>query len=143
MTSEELKGLVRRYIEAVWNQANGQSLDEFVTADYTYCLGGQPPRDKAAMREFLTAVRVAFPDWRVEIDNIVADSDTAAVRWTGSVTHRGPFHGIPATGKQVSVCGINVYTAEGGRISQEWEQMDSLGLLQQLGALPSPKPPTS
>ena len=140
MTSDDLKDLVRTYIEQVWNQASAQSLDELVADGYSYCLGGQPPRDKAAMREFLAAVHAAFPDWRVEIEDLVADGDAAAVRWSGSVTHQGPFHGIPATGKQVTVSGINVYHVRGGRIAQEWEQMDSLGLLQQLGALPSPKP---
>jgi steroid delta-isomerase-like uncharacterized protein len=88
------------------------------------------------MLEFLKAVHAAFPDWRVRIEDMVVDGATAAVRWTGEVTHEGPFHGIPATGKRISVSGINLYRTQDGRIAQEWEQMDSLGMLAQLGALP-------
>jgi len=95
MTQATPKDLVCRYIQEVWNQANAQALDELVAETYTYCLGGQPRRDKPMMRRFLQAVHEAFPDWRVEIEDMVADGDTVAVRWTGEVTHRGVFHGIP------------------------------------------------
>ena len=93
------------------------------------------------MGAFLAAVHAAFPDWRVEIEEIVAEGNSVAVRWAGEVTHEGPFHGIPATGKRLSVSGINVYKVDGGVISEEWEQMDSLGMLQQMGVLPAPPPP--
>ncbi len=142
MPPSKSETLVRRYIQQVWNRANMQVLDELATEAYTYHLGGQPPRDTTAMQQFVEAVHVAFPDWRVEIEDIIADEDSVAVRWTGEVTHQGVFHGIPATGKRLSVCGINVYRIEEGKISAEWEQMDSVSMLQQLGVLPPPDPST-
>ncbi len=138
MSTTETKTLVSTYIENVWNRADAQALDDLTTATFTYCLGGQPPRDRAAMLAFLQAVHVAFPDWRVQIEDLVADGNTAAVRWMGEVTHQGPFHGILPTGKRISVVGINLYRIENGKIAQEWEQMDSLGMLAQLGVLPPP-----
>jgi len=139
MSQNDPKSLVSRYIEEVWNKANLAALNDLTTPTFTYHLGGQPPRDIAAMQEFLQAVHVAFPDWRVQVQVIVAESNTVAVRWNGLVTHEGVFQGIPPTGKQISVCGINIYLIAEGKIAQEWEQMDSLGMLQQLGILPPPK----
>jgi len=140
MPRDDAKGLVSQYIEEVWNNADLAALEDLTGPAYTYHLGGQPPRDKAAMKEFLQAVHVAFPDWRVQIQDIVAESNTVAVRWSGRVTHEGMFHGIPPTAKRISVCGINLYRIEDGKISQEWEQMDSLAMLQQMGMLARPKP---
>lgn len=127
--------LVERYLDRVWNQADVDALEALTTDDFAYRLGGQPARDLAAMAEFLRAMRVAFPDWRIEVRDIVADDGRVAVRWSGSATHEGPFHGIEPTGRRIEVSGINFYAIEDGQISAEWEQMDSLGMLQQLGRL--------
>jgi steroid delta-isomerase-like uncharacterized protein len=142
MTPEAAKTLVSDYIERVWNNADLAALEDLCAPSFTYRLGGQPPRDRPAMEKFLEAVHVAFPDWRVEIRRLVAEGDTVVAQWQGRVTHEGVFQGIPPTGKRVSVSGVNVYTIEDGKIGREWEQMDSLGLLQQLGALPAPEPRT-
>ncbi len=136
MTPDEVKDLVRRYIDEVWNHANLAVLDELTAQNFVYHLGGQPARDRAAMVLFVRGTRTAFPDWHVEIADIVAESGSAAVRWHGLVTHGGPFRGLAPTGRRISVSGINVYRIVGGRIVAEWEQMDSLGMLQQLGVLP-------
>ena len=125
--------LVREYIEQVWNRGNLAALHELTVPDFEYHLGGQPPRDRAAMRQFIQSVRTAFPDWRVAVIDFVEQDARFAARWEGEVTHQGPFLGIPATGKRARVCGINIYRIEEGRIAEEWEQMDSVGLLQQLG----------
>lgn len=81
-------------------------------------------------------VRSAFPDWTVEIESMVEEGSIIFVRWKASATHEGVFHGIPSTGRYVSVTGINMYKLSDGLVTEEWEQMDSLGLLQQLEALP-------
>jgi len=140
MSTDTAKTLVTTYIEDVWNRADAQALEQLTTTSFTYTLGGQPPRDRTAMLAFLQGVHAAFPDWRVQIDDIVAEDSSVAVRWSGQVTHEGPFHGIPPTGKHIAVSGINLYRIEDGRIAQEWEQMDSLGMLAQLGVLPPAGP---
>ena len=133
----DCKELVTTYIEDVWNLGDLTALADLTTPDFTYHLGGQPARDRSAMAQFLDGTREAFPDWRVDIEDIVGDTSGVAVRWSGTVTHLGPFHGAPATGRKISVSGINVYRIEDGKIAQEWEQMDSLGMLGQLGLLPT------
>jgi steroid delta-isomerase-like uncharacterized protein len=136
-TVTDTEALVRRYVEEVWNRGSAASVDELTTSTFTYHLGGQPPRDRAALAQFIAATRQAFPDWRVEVDQAIADAARVAIRWHGRVTHRGVFHGVPPTGRAVTVTGINMYAISGNRIDSEWEQTDALGLLQQLGALPA------
>lgn len=135
MTDSE--ALVRRYVEEVWNRGSVASLEELTTSTFTYHLGGQPPRDRQALANFIAATRQAFPDWRVEVDHAISDAAMVAIRWHGRVTHLGVFHRIPPTGRTVTVTGMNIYAVDGGRINAEWEQTDSLGLLQQLEAFPA------
>ncbi len=137
MATKDAKTLVRQYVESVWNRGDLAAFEELATPDFSYQLGGQPARDRAGMRQFIAMVRAAFPDWWVEIADIVAEGEMVAIRWQGQVTHEGNFYGIPPTGKRVTASGINIYRIAGGKIAAEWEQMDSLGLLQQLGVLPS------
>ncbi len=133
MANEAVTQLVTQYIEAVWNRGDVLALERLTTPGFQYVLGGQAPRNRTAMAEFLVKTREAFPDWRVEIAEVISDENSAAVRWEGVVTHAGMFHGILPTGRRVKVAGINLYRLAHGRIDAEWEQMDSLGILGQLG----------
>jgi len=135
MTIDDVKQLVREYVERVWNGGDEAALERLTRTDFTYQLGGQPPRDRAALASFIRETHAAFPDWRVEIADLVAEENIAAVRWHGRVTHSGPFRGIPPTGRTIPVSGINVYRIASGLIAAEWEQTDSLGMVQQLGML--------
>lgn len=137
MSADSHKSLVKAYVERVWNRGDLAALERLTTPSFAYRLGEQPARDRAGMQEFLAMTRSAFPDWRVEIADIVVEHEVAAVRWIGDVTHQGPFHGLPPTGRRIRVSGINMYRIADGRIAEEWEQTDSLSMLRQLGALPA------
>lgn len=119
MDVDAAKELVAKYIEKVWNEADFESLDGLTGESFAYYLGGQPPRDRPGMKEFLNVVHGAFPDWRVHIESIACEGELVAARWTGTVTHKGAFHGIPPTGKRINVCGLNLYQIHEGRISRE------------------------
>jgi steroid delta-isomerase-like uncharacterized protein len=135
-TSGDVRSLVRRYIDRVWNDADFVAFEALTQPHFLYRLGSQPPRERAAMKQFLQATHVAFPDWHVDIDDLIVEGQLAAARWHGQMTHNGPFRGQAPTGRRISLSGTNVYRIEDGRIAAEWEQMDSLGMLQQLGLLP-------
>jgi steroid delta-isomerase-like uncharacterized protein len=137
MSTDSQKNIVKEYIERVWNRGDLTAFERLTTPSFTYRLGEQPPRDRAGMQQFLAMTRSAFPDWHVEIADIVMEHEVAAVRWFGLVTHQGPFHGIHPTGRQIRVSGINMYHIAEGKIAEEWEQTDSLSMLRQLGALPA------
>ncbi len=136
MATNDSQALVRQYVEQVWNLADLAAFDSLTTPAFTYQLGGQPGRDRAGMRQFIGMIHTAFPDWGVQIVDILGEGNAVAIRWEGQVTHRGAFQGIPPTGKQIKVSGINIYHITGGKIAAEWEQTDSLGMLQQLDVLP-------
>jgi steroid delta-isomerase-like uncharacterized protein len=82
--------------------------------------------------------RKAFPDLKVTVDLIVAEGDLVSVRWTARGTNTGSGNGIPATGKQVQTSGITMFRFADGAIAEEWTAGNQLGLMRQLGLLPSP-----
>ena len=96
---------------------------------------GVPPT-LAGFKATIAAYKGVFPDLEVDVHSVIGEGDLVATRWTSSGTHRAAFLGIPATGKKVSVEGMNFYRLSGGRITDVWTQFDGLGLAQQLGALP-------
>jgi len=135
MTLESKKNLVREYLEKVWNKADMVTLERMTTPTFTYTIGGQAPRNIEEMKQFVLAQHVAFPDWHIEIVDMIAEDNKVAIRWQGYATHKGFLQNIPPSGKKAAVCGINIYHIVDDKIASEWEQFDMIGLLQQLGAL--------
>jgi steroid delta-isomerase-like uncharacterized protein len=86
----------------------------------------------------VTMYRSAFPDMRVTIEDLVAEGDKVAARWSVTGTHRGELMGIPATGKRVTVTGIEINRFAGGKLVEHWESFDQLSMMQQLGVVPAP-----
>jgi steroid delta-isomerase-like uncharacterized protein len=84
---------------------------------------------------------LAFPDTTTIVDDLVAEADVVAARWTSTATHRGTFLGIPATGVRVTVTGSGLFRLANGRIVESWDHFDALGLVQQLGGRIVPEPP--
>jgi steroid delta-isomerase-like uncharacterized protein len=97
--------------------------------------------DKGGMQSFYAALWAAFPDLRIEIDELVGEGDKVVWRITASGTHTGSFQGVPATGKAVKFGAHYTFRFENGKIVERWSTLDRLSLLMQIGAvaLPSPK----
>jgi steroid delta-isomerase-like uncharacterized protein len=138
MTPEQHKALVRRYIETVWNQGDPSVIDELVAQDYIQHAKGVPP-GRAGVQQFFTALRAAFPDIHNTIEDMLAEGDKVVWRSTIRGTHTGPFRGIPPTGKQVTITAINILRIVDGQFVENWGEQDNLGLMQQLGVIPSPE----
>jgi steroid delta-isomerase-like uncharacterized protein len=134
--------IVRRFVDEVITQGNIQAAAQYVWEDVIeqVPLPGQGP-GLDGLKDILRAMRAAFPDIVFSIEEQVAERDKVASRfeWTG--THRGEFLGIPATGRTVRVWGIVIDRLEDGRIKDTRILMDTVGLLGQLGVLPSPSTP--
>ena len=96
------------------------------------------PPGPEGVKQLLIATRSAFPDLRYTIEALVAEGDTVAILYTWRGTHTGALGGIPATGREVSAMGVMVCRVTGGRIVEEWDVDDRLGVMQQLGLLPVP-----
>lgn len=133
------KNALRRLYAEFVDRGNGQVLEEIVAPDFT---SDAVPAVKGveAVKAIVLPVREAFPDLHHTIHDLLAEGDRVAVRWTMKGTHRGPFSGIPATGKPVAFNAISIYRFQDGKIAELWAQVDRLGLLQQLGAAPQPAP---
>ena len=88
----------------------------------------------------LALLRQAFPDARFTTEDILAEGDKLADRYTISGTRAQPFLGLPATGRLIHLAGISIVRISGGKIAERWAVTDQLGFLQQLGALPASPP---
>jgi steroid delta-isomerase-like uncharacterized protein len=137
MSIEQNKDLAHRYLEMI-NRGHLAALDEVLSPDYLYHVPGNPkPLNRAQHLQFVTMFYSAFPDLSHTIEDQIAEGDKVVTRATDRGTHRGELMGIPPTGKQFSVTGINIIRIERGKIVEEWVSFDMLGLLQQIGAVPA------
>jgi steroid delta-isomerase-like uncharacterized protein len=137
-TTENNKAVVLKFLEEVINQNRMDRADELVVEDFVELdpLPGQR-QGRDGLKEVLGMMRAAFPDIHWVAEEMVAEGDTVVTRFTWSGTHRGAFLGVPATGKSVSVKGVVIDQLLNGKMSKSRILMDSLGMMQQLGAIPS------
>jgi len=113
--------------------ANDLVVDDFVELDP---LPGQQ-QGRKGLQEMIGQIRTAFPDINWVVDDMIAEGDKVFSRFTWSGTHRGPFLGIPATGKRITVKGMVIDRLAAGKMADSRILMDTLGMLQQLGAIPA------
>ena len=131
------KDVVRRFL-AEASRGNVAVMDEVFAATFVnHTPTADTSPDLAGYKQTVTAMLAAFPDFAVTVEDAVAEGDTVAVRVTLRGTHRGPLLGIPPTGKPIEIVGMSLWRLADGRISERWESADLLGLMQQLGAIPS------
>ena len=136
MSTEDNKANVRRGFEAV-NQKNLAVFDELLTPDVVFHSASTTMQGLEAYKQLLSVYVTAFPDLQFTIEDMIAEGDTVVVRYTTRGTHQGNFRGIPPTGKQVSATGMFMDRLVNGKAVEQWINGDDLGLLQQLGVIPS------
>ncbi len=137
MSTEESKALVRREYEQGVNKKDFDVRDGALASNYLGHFPGVPPiQGIEAFRQFTSGFFTAFPDLQTTIEDLIAEGDKVAVRQTWRGTHTGNFLGIPPTGKQVVFTSTEFYRVAGGKLAEEWVELDMLGLRQQLGAIP-------
>lgn len=138
MGIEENKALAGRWTEEIWNQGNMAAVDELCRPDFAfnYPLPGMSP-DRESYKKVVTMYRNAFHSLHLTNEIVIAEGDMVAIRWRGQSEHRGEFMGVAPTGKKVTMSGNSIARIEGGKIVEEWTEIDSVGLMQQIGAMPS------
>jgi steroid delta-isomerase-like uncharacterized protein len=137
--SEQNKKLMRRIFDEVWNQGNLETIDEIFSPDFvTHFLPPGTPPGRDGIRQYISMYRAAFPDVHIDVEDQIAEGDKVVTRTTIRGTHKGTFMGIPATGKKIQVSAIIITRFEGGQNVESWVEQDRLGLMQQLGVVPSP-----
>ncbi|WP_433632504.1 ester cyclase [Halomicrococcus sp. NG-SE-24] len=139
MTPEENKELVRRDPEEIWSEGNVDVVDEIYAEDFVLHDPSSPDgtRGREEYREYAAAYRDAFPDAEYVVEELVAEGDAVAMRYTARGTHEGELMGIEPTGEEVTVTGMELYHVDDGKITEMWTNYDALGVLRQLGVVPS------
>ena len=139
MSAEENKALLRRWIEA-YNERDLEAEAAVLAPDYVAHVPAAPGplEGLEAWRQFSGSFADAFPDIRLTIEDIMAEGDRVAARVAFRGTHSGEFQGIPPTGKEVAFSSIEVNRVREGKVEEHWVELDLLGLMQQLGAIPEP-----
>ncbi|HYU05956.1 MAG TPA: ester cyclase [Thermoplasmata archaeon] len=141
MGVEENKATVQMFYDEVLNRGNLDVIDKMTAenyVDHTAPPGMSPGRE--GEKQWFALLRAAFPDGQTTIEDIIAEGDKVVVRATMTGTHQGDFMGIPATGKQVTISGIDVTRFHEGQSVEHWGQWDMAALMQQLGVAPPPPP---
>ena len=137
MSIEQHKAIIRRFFQ----EFNHAAVDELFVAEYVHHDPSLPPdlqHGREAYKQVVRLFLTGFPDLKTTVDGIVAEGDMVACRWTFQGTQQGEMMGLPPTGKRVLGSGMSIHRIVGGKIAEGWFNFDTLGMLQQLGAIPSP-----
>jgi steroid delta-isomerase-like uncharacterized protein len=138
--SEENKALARRSWEIV-TEGSLDALEDALAEVYAEDLVLHEPDEDIVgiegLKQFVAMIRAALPDLRVTLEDVIAEGDKVVSRWTAQGTHQGELMGIAPTGNRVTITGITIHRIEDGKIVEEWENWDALGMMQQIGAVPS------
>jgi steroid delta-isomerase-like uncharacterized protein len=131
--------IVRRFVDEVINNDDASALSELVHREYRHRTPGRELRGRDGLKALFDDYRSGLPDLNVAIDDLVVSGDkvVTSIRLTG--THSGDLLGIPATGKLLSVHGMVLSRLEDGKIIEEWEILDLLGMFRQLGVTSLPE----
>ena len=133
--AQDHREFIRRWFEEVWNKGRASAIDEMMAADAVNHGFGEM-QDVSEFKAFHTAYRDAFPNVRIQTDDIVVDGEMVAVRYSGAATHTGNGLGFAATGRPVTFRGMSFVRIKDGKIVEGWNTFDQLGMMQQLGVVP-------
>src|SRR5438874_9835054 len=138
-STEVNKSSMRRFYDEVFNKKNGAAIDEFINPNQVdHAAPPGTPRGLQGAKQTINMYLTAFPDLHFTVEDMIAEGDKVVTRLTVRGTQQGIFMGIPPTGKHATVTAIDINRMADGKSVEHWLNMDTLGLLQQLGVIPAP-----
>jgi steroid delta-isomerase-like uncharacterized protein len=137
--SEENKAIMRRWVEEIWNKGNLDVIDEIVGVDFVRHdpSDPEPVLGQHGLKHLVTMYREAFPDLTFAVEDQIAEGDKVVSRWTSTGTHKCDLGGIAPTGNATTGSGIHIARIVNGKVMEGWNNGDSMGLMQQLGVIPT------
>ena len=139
MSTEVNKANLRRFYDEVFNKKNRAAIEEFIDPNQVdHAAPPGTPGGLAGAKQTISMYLTAFPDLHFTVEDIIAEGDKVVARLKVRGTQKGAFMGVPPTGKQATSTVIDINRIAGGKSVEHWLEMDTLGLLQQLGAVPTP-----
>jgi steroid delta-isomerase-like uncharacterized protein len=140
---DDPKQLINRFVEDLWNERRLDTADAiFANHCITHQLrSGVPveavPRGPQAIKEHVAGWIASFPDLRFSVEQMLCEGDRVMTQLLMEGTHQGAWMGIPASGKKVQIRMFTVHRVSHGKIVEDWVLVESLGVFQQLGVVPS------
>jgi len=138
MSTEENKAVVQRFWDE-WNKGNIRGMADLLDDN---AVDHSPPPGFASTKEgTINSIGMyfeAFPGVQGKTEAVIAEGDKVASHMTFSGTNKGSFMGMPATGKSASINAIHIFRVANGKLVEHWSNQDDLGLLQQIGVIPTP-----
>jgi predicted ester cyclase len=138
MSTEENKAIVRRFFEEGPSKGNLIDADKLLSPDFTMHTPLPASPGIRGIHEVITTCRAAFEHLNVTIEEMIAEGDNVAARFTAHGIHKGDFMGLQSTGKPITMTGMEIFRIKDGRIVELWGEANLLGLMQQLGIFPAP-----
>lgn len=127
------KDIVRRYLDRVWNKRDYGAIEETIREDYIQH-SKVVSAGRQGVRGFFQMIEVAFSNIAYSVEDMIEEGDKVAFRWTLRATHTGPFQGIAATNRAITLTGISLVRLQDGQLAENWVEQDTAGLIQQLRA---------
>lgn len=138
MSTETNKAIAHRWYEEVFNTGNLALISELFAPNFVDHDPSNPLPGLEGLGQLVSMYRGAFPNLHFTIEDELSEGDKLVTRFVARGTHNGPLMGIPPSGKQAIVTGIDILRFESGKIVEHWGNQDLLGMMQQIGAIPAP-----
>ena len=136
--SEDNKALYRRMTDKIWNKGDLDAIEDFFARDVViHSAPPDWPAGSAGVNATVSMWRGALPDFDLDLQFVIGEGDKVANYWTISGTHSNELLGIAGTGKHIEVSGMSLVRFENGKVAEIWSASDQLGLMRELGAIPS------
>ena len=127
MPEAENKAVFRRFYEVVWNEGDLLVADELLAENFVnHAVGDAPPPHRELYKRGVVETRIAYPDWALVIEGLVAEGDRVTAYWRAHGTHTGELEGIAPTGKRDEFVGTTVVRVVGGRIVELSKQQSTV-----------------
>ena len=140
MSGEQNKAIVRRIYKEYLDELDPKAADELLADDVVLhavrAFGEGSGREE--LKQGFSAFLSSFAERHTDVEDLIAEEDRVVARHTHHLKHVNEVFGIPPTGQQLSVWGIDIFRFENGQVSEWWIIDDNLGMMQQLGAIPEP-----
>ncbi len=128
------KTVVRAFIQQVFQEGRPEAVDALTTPDFVS--HGLPGSGPDVMKQAIVRAGKGLSNATFEIHDVVAEGDLVAVRLDSTATQSGEFMGMPASGKTYTIEELHLFRVSDGRVAEHWHQLDAIGMMKQLGAMP-------
>jgi predicted ester cyclase len=138
MSTEENKALVQQLFHSM-ERDDASAANQIIAANWVNHDPSLPPlQGYEGFKQLVMLFQSAFPGLQLEIEDTLAEGDKVAARFRLRGTNTGSFQGMPPTGRAIDVTGTGIFRVVDGKVTDNWVNLDALGLMQQLGVVPPP-----